>query len=84
VVRPTPEVYWLGYWLPRLDDSGFFPAGTAAFLQLFDETADLVREGVLQTNPGTKYPLTEIQPAAAAAESIDHNGKVFLVPSSPR
>ena len=82
--RRTLEVYWLGYWLPRLDDSGFFPTGTPAFLQLFDEIADLVREGVLQTNPGTKYALTEIQAAATAAESIDHNGKVFLAPSSPR
>jgi NADPH:quinone reductase-like Zn-dependent oxidoreductase len=82
--RRTLEVYWLGYWLPRLDDSGFFPGTTPAVLQLFDEIADLVREGVLETNPGTKYPLDEIHAATTAAESPAHGGKVLLDPSQPR
>jgi NADPH:quinone reductase-like Zn-dependent oxidoreductase len=82
--RRTLEVYWLGYWLPRLDDSGFYPSGTPAVLQLIDEIADLIREGVLETSPGTKYPLTEIHAAATEAESIGRHGKVFLAPSPPR
>ncbi|MDX6244624.1 MAG: hypothetical protein QOE76_2347, partial [Frankiales bacterium] len=82
--RRTLEVYWLGYWLPHLDDSGFYPSGTPAMVQLIDEIADLMREGVLVTSPGTKHPLDEIQAAVTQAESVGRNGKVLLAPSQPR
>ena len=35
--RRTLEVYWLGYWLPRLDKAGFFPSDRPAILQLIEE-----------------------------------------------
>jgi NADPH:quinone reductase len=79
--RRTLEVYWLGYWLPRLDDSGFYPSGPPAIVQLFDEIADLIREGVLATSLGTKYALDDIHAAVTEAESAAHSGKVFLAPS---
>jgi NADPH:quinone reductase-like Zn-dependent oxidoreductase len=78
--RRTLEVYWLGYWLPRLDDSGFYPSGAPAMVQLIDEIADLIRQGVLATSPGTKYPLDQIRAAVTETESVAHNGKVFLAP----
>jgi NADPH:quinone reductase len=81
--RRTLEVYWLGYWLPRLDDSGFYPSGTPAIVRLIDEIADLMRVGVLLTCPGTKYPLDEIHTAVTEAESAGRNGKVLLAPSRP-
>jgi NADPH:quinone reductase len=79
--RRTLEVYWLGYWLPRLEDSGFYPSGAPAVAQLIDEIAELMREGVLATAVGTKYPLAEIAAAVIEAESEPRNGKVFLAPS---
>jgi NADPH:quinone reductase-like Zn-dependent oxidoreductase len=78
--RRTLEVYWLGYWLQRLDDSGFYPSGTPAMVQLIDEIADLMREGVLVTSSGTKYPLDEIHAAVIQAESAGRSGKVLLTP----
>jgi len=81
--RRTLEVYWLGYWLQHLDESGFYPSGTPAMVQLIDEIADLMREGVLVTSPGTKYPLDEIQAAVIQAESVGRSGKVLLAPSQP-
>jgi NADPH:quinone reductase-like Zn-dependent oxidoreductase len=81
--RRTLEVYWLGYWLPRPDDSGFYPSGTPAVAQLIDEIADLMREGVLVTSPGTKYPLDEIHTAVTEAESAGRNGKVLQAPGRP-
>ena len=80
--RRILEVYWLGYWLPRLDDSGFYPSGAPAMVQLIDEIADLIRQGVLATSPGTKYPLDQIRAAVTEAESVAHNGKVFLASGS--
>jgi NADPH:quinone reductase-like Zn-dependent oxidoreductase len=53
-------------------------------VQLIDEIADLMREGVLVTSPGTKYPLDQIQPAVIQAESTGRHGKVFLTPGQPR
>jgi NADPH:quinone reductase-like Zn-dependent oxidoreductase len=78
--RRTLEVYWLGYWLPRLEDSGFYPSGAPAVAQLIDEIAELMREGVLATAVGTKYPLAEIHAAVIEAESEARSGKVFLAP----
>jgi NADPH:quinone reductase len=78
--RRTLEVFWLGYWLRRLEGSGFYPSGAPAMVQLIDEIADLIRQGVLATTPGTKYPLDQIRAAVTEAESMAHNGKVFIVP----
>src|ERR1700756_705160 len=66
--RRALEVYWLGYWLPRLDDSGFYRSGSPAMVQLIDEIANLMLEGVLVSSGGTKYPLDEIQAAVIQAE----------------
>jgi NADPH:quinone reductase-like Zn-dependent oxidoreductase len=49
-------------------------------VQLIDEIADLIRQGVLATSPGTKYPLDQIRAAVTETESVAHNGKVFLAP----
>jgi hypothetical protein len=67
----------------HLDESGFYPSGTPAIVQLIDEIAALMREGVLVTSPGTKYPLDEIQAAVIQAESVGRSGKVLLAPSQP-
>jgi NADPH:quinone reductase len=82
--RRTIEVYWLGYWLPRLDESGFYPSGTPAAAQLMDEIANLIRQGVLDTAAGSKYPLHEIHAAVAEAESVGRDGKVLIAPGYPQ
>jgi NADPH:quinone reductase-like Zn-dependent oxidoreductase len=76
--RRVLEVYWLGYWLAHLDQSGFYPEGAPAVSQLIDEVADLIREGVLETRPGTKYPLGEIRAAVVQAETAARDGKVYV------
>jgi NADPH:quinone reductase len=78
--RRTVEVYWLGYWLPRLDESGFYPPGTPAGLQLAQEIEALMRDDVLVTAPGHMYALDEIGTAVAEAESVGRHGKVLLDP----
>jgi len=80
--RRVLEVYWLGYWLPRLDESGFYPSGKPGVLQLINEAAHLIREGVLTTSSGRKYPVTDIHAAVAEAESPGRQGKVFLAPNA--
>lgn len=79
--RRILEVYWLGYWLPRLDQSGFFSPDRPAMPQLIDEITTLIREGVLDTSPGTKYGLDEIHAAVTTAESVGRSGKVLLAPN---
>jgi NADPH:quinone reductase-like Zn-dependent oxidoreductase len=70
--RRILEVFWLGYWLPRLENDERH--------QLMDSIAELVREGTLETSPGRKYSLDEIDAAVTQAESAGRKGKVFLVP----
>jgi NADPH2:quinone reductase len=79
--RRTLEVFWLGYWLPRLDESGFYPAGTPARLQLVKEIEALMRDDVLVTSPGRTYSLDEVGVAVAQAESVGRHGKVLLNPA---
>jgi NADPH:quinone reductase-like Zn-dependent oxidoreductase len=79
--RRTLEVYWLGYWLPRLDKSGFFAPDRPAIPQLIDEIVDLIRQGILETSPGKKFGLDDIRAAVTEAESVGHDGKVFLAPN---
>jgi NADPH:quinone reductase len=78
--RRILEVYWLGYWLPRLDESGFFAPGRPAIPQLIDEISDLIRQGILETSPGKKFGLDDIHAAVAEAETVGRDGKVFLAP----
>jgi NADPH2:quinone reductase len=79
--RRTLGVYWLGYWLPRLDKSGFFAADRPAMPQLIDEIVGLIREGILSTSPGKKFGLDDIRAAVTEAESVGRSGKVLLAPS---
>ena len=80
--RRTLEVFWLGYWLPRLSRTGFFPTDRPAIHQLIDEIATLIRQGVLETTPGKKFGLDDIHAAVTEAESIGRNGKVLLAPNA--
>jgi NADPH:quinone reductase-like Zn-dependent oxidoreductase len=79
--RRTLEVFWLGYWLPRLSKAGFYPSGRPAILQLIDEIAELIRKGVLRTSHGKKFDLEDIRAAVAEAESVGRNGKVLVAPN---
>src|SRR5271156_1727637 len=80
--RRILEVYWLGYWLPRLDKSGFFAADRPALPQLIDECLDLIRQGILNTSPGKKFGLDDIHDAVAESESAGRSGKVFIAPNA--
>ncbi|HWF80439.1 MAG TPA: zinc-dependent alcohol dehydrogenase family protein [Streptosporangiaceae bacterium] len=71
--RRVLEVFWLGYWLRRLDAQERH--------QLMDAISELVRDGVLETSPGRRYSLDEIGAAVAQAESRGRQGKVLLIPS---
>ena len=66
------EVFWLGYWLPRLDETG---RG-----QLVQDIVTLMREGPLVTAVGQKFALDEIGTAVSHAEAPARQGKVLLVP----
>jgi NADPH:quinone reductase-like Zn-dependent oxidoreductase len=79
--RRTVEVFWLGYWLPRLDESGFYPPGTPPRVQLAQEIEALMRDAVLVTSPGETYSLDEISVAVGQAESVGRRGKVLLKPA---
>ena len=81
--RRRLEVFWFGYWLPRLDDAGFYPPGRPALFQLADDIEALTRDGVLVTAPGRTYSLEEISSAVAQAEAVGRHGKVLLIPDQP-
>lgn len=70
--RRVLEVFWLGYWLPRLE--------AEARRQLMDAIAGLVRDGILETSPGRRYSLDQIGAAVTEAESARNQGKVLLRP----
>jgi NADPH2:quinone reductase len=70
--RRILEVFWLGYWLPRLDET--------AQRQLVQDIATLVRDGILETSAGRKFSLDEIGAAVTQAESMGRQGKILLVP----
>jgi NADPH:quinone reductase len=70
--RRVLEVFWLGYWLPRLEPE--------ARHQLTDAIAGLIRDRVLETKPGRRYSLDEISAAVTQAESVGKEGKVLLTP----
>ncbi len=79
--RRTLEVYWLGYWLPRLDNSGFFAPDRPAIPQLIDEIIELIRQGILETSAGEKLGLDDIGAAVTEAETVARSGKAFLAPN---
>jgi NADPH:quinone reductase len=66
------EVFWLGYWLPRLDET--------ARGQLVQDSVALMREGLLVTAVGRKFALDEIGAAVTQAEAPGRQGKVLLAP----
>jgi NADPH:quinone reductase-like Zn-dependent oxidoreductase len=70
--RRILEVFWLGYWLPRLDE--------AARRRLLEEIVTLIREGILATSIGRRYPLDDVAAAVAQSEARGRGGKVLLVP----
>ena len=70
--RRILEVFWLGYWLPRLT--------TEERHKLTDAIAELVHDGIIETRPGLRYSLDEIDAAVAQAESVGKEGKVLLTP----
>ena len=70
--RRILEVFWLGYWFPRLDE--------AAQRQLVQDIVSLQREGILTTSAARRFSLDEIGPAVTQAERIGRQGKVLLVP----
>ena len=79
--RRTLEVFWLGYWLPRLDECGFYPTGTPASVQLAQDIEALMRHGILVTSPGRRYSLDETAAAVGQAEAVGRHGKVLLDPT---
>ena len=73
--RRILEVFWLGYWFPRLSE--------AARRQLVAEIVALMREGILATSEEAhSFPLDEIVAAVKQAESTGRHGKVLLVPAT--
>jgi NADPH:quinone reductase-like Zn-dependent oxidoreductase len=70
--RRILEVFWLGYWLPRLSAEERH--------KLTDAIAGLIRDGIIETTPGLRYSLDEIGTAVAQAESVGKKGKVLLTP----
>ena len=70
--RRILEVFWLGYWLPRLDET--------AQRQLVQDIVSLVREGILVTSAARPFSLDEISTAVRQAEAPDRQGKILLVP----
>jgi NADPH:quinone reductase-like Zn-dependent oxidoreductase len=71
--RRILEVFWLGYWFYRLDET--------ARLDLVQEMVTLLRDGILVTSTAARtFSLHEIGAAVTQAESIGRQGKVLLVP----
>jgi NADPH:quinone reductase-like Zn-dependent oxidoreductase len=70
--RRTLEVFWLGYWLTKLD--------ATARRGLFEEMVTLIRQGILATSIGRRYPLADFAAAVAQSETKARSGKVLLVP----
>jgi NADPH:quinone reductase len=70
--RRVLEVFWLGYWLTKLD----VPARRA----LFEEIVTLIREGILASSIGRRYSFADVQQAVTQSETKARSGKVLLVP----
>jgi NADPH:quinone reductase and related Zn-dependent oxidoreductases len=70
--RRILEVFWLGYWFPRLDETTRY--------QLVQEIITLLHEGILTTSAARTFSLNEINSAVTQAETIGRQGKVLLLP----
>ena len=70
--RRILEVFWLGYWLLRLDET--------ARRQLVQEIVALMREGILVTSAARPFSLDQIGTAVTQAETTGRRGKILLVP----
>ena len=70
--RRILEVFWLGYWLPRMDET--------AQRQLIQDIVTLQHEGILTTSAARPFSLDEIGTAVVQAETTGRQGKVLLVP----
>ncbi len=67
------EVFWLGYWFSKLDET--------VRTDLVQEIVTLLRDGILVTSTAARtFSLDEIRAAVTQAESIGRQGKVLLVP----
>ena len=77
----TSHSSWTSRWKQRLDQSGFFAPGRPAVVQLIDEIVDLIRAGILNTEPGKKFGLDDIQAAVTESESVGRSGKAFFIPN---
>ncbi|WP_435016879.1 zinc-dependent alcohol dehydrogenase family protein [Tundrisphaera sp. TA3] len=64
------EGFWLGHWAARRNK--------VAMVLLFRQVADLIRSGVLATDPGREFPLDAIKDAVREAEEVGRRGKVLL------
>jgi NADPH:quinone reductase-like Zn-dependent oxidoreductase len=71
--RRILEVFFFGYWFPRLD--------SAAQRQLVQDIVTLMHEGVLTTSAVRPFSLDEIGAAVKQAEAPGRQGKVLLVPA---
>ena len=71
--RRILEVFWLGYWFYKFDETTLH--------QLIQDIVTLMRDGILVTSTAArKFSLNEVRAAVAQAESIGRQGKVLLVP----
>src|SRR5258707_4806292 len=71
--RRILEVFFFGYWFPRLDEP--------AQRQLVQDIVTLMREGVLTTSAVRPFSLDEIDRAVVQAETTGRQDKVLLVPA---
>ena len=72
--RRILEVFWVAYWLHRLDET--------AQRQLVQEIVTLMREGILVTSAARPFSLDEIGTAVTQAEATGRQGKILLVPQN--
>ena len=71
--RRILEVFWLGYWYHKLDET--------VRRNLIQEIVTLLRDGILVTSTAARtFSLDEIGAAVTQAESTGRQGKVLLVP----
>lgn len=74
--RRILEVFWLGYWFPRLEET--------ARGKLVQDIVTLMREGLLVTSAAQKFTLDEIGTALTQAEATGRQGKILFVPEQQR
>lgn len=68
--RRSVEGFWLGHWMRE--------RSIPASLLVFREVASMIRKGVLDSEIGRTYPLSEIHEAVTQADAVARQGKVLL------